>query len=183
MYSSLFKFIISMKDKITRSSLAVFARIILLAILIFSNLHVFAQKTPDSLPDFTFYKLDGTVFNRQQLIKGSHTIFILYDCGCEHCQRELIDIGKHYTEFRNVNFYLVTMDRKQEIDKFMLSYGRYLNGKPNVLLLQDKNMEFIPKFKPLRYPGIFVYSSAGKCLYSNSGTTPLKAIFEAISKG
>ena len=151
--------------------------------MVFYSNSILAQKTPDSIPDFTFFKLDGTAFNRNQLIKGEHAIFILYDCGCEHCQRELIDIGKHYSSFKNVNFYLVTMDRKQEIDKFMLTYGRFLKDKPNVILLQDKNMEFIPKFKPLRYPGIFVYSSQGKCLYSNSGTTPLQAILSALSKG
>ncbi len=150
---------------------------------VFNSDTLLAQKTPDFIPDFTFFKLDGTVFNRQQLTKGEHTIFILYDCGCEHCQRELVDIGKHYSSFKNVSFYLVTMDRKQEIDKFMLSYGRFLKDKPNVILLQDKNMEFIPKFKPLRYPGIFVYSAVGKCLYSNSGTTPLQAILSALSKG
>lgn len=164
-------------------TLSQITQLTLLALMVFYSSSILAQKTPDSIPDFTFFKLDGTAFNRNQIVKGEHAIFILYDCGCEHCQHELIDIGKHYSSFKNVSFYLVTMDRKQEIEKFMLSYGRFLKDKPNVILLQDKNMEFIPKFKPLRYPGIFVYSSQGKCLYSNSGTTPLQAILSALSKG
>lgn len=173
---------LNQRSHFTKSALAVLTTLMFCCLLLFTGC-VQAQTTPDTLPDFTFFKLDGGVFNKQQLSKSSHTIFILFDCGCEHCQRELVDIGKHYGDFKNVNFYLVTMDRKQEIDKFMLSYGRYLNGKPNVFLLQDKNMEFIPKFKPLRYPGIFVYSNTGKTLFSNSGTTPLKDILAALAKG
>lgn len=158
---------------------------ILLFLIFYTNGNLKAQTpgTPAYLPDFTFYKLDGSVFNKQQLARGPHSIFILFDCGCEHCQREMVNIGEHYGDFKNVVFYLVTMDRKQEIDKFMGSFGRYLNGKPNVVLLQDRNAEFIPKFKPLKYPGIFVYASDGKNLFSNSGTTPLKDILTALNKG
>lgn len=143
----------------------------------------YAQKTPDTIPDFTFYKLDGSAFTKGQLQKGGPAIFILFDCGCEHCQRELVDIGNHFSDFKNVSFYLVTLDRKEEIEKFMNSFGRNLNGKSNVTLLQDKNMQFIPRFKPLRYPGIFIYSAAGKYIFSNSGSTPLKDILNALSKG
>lgn len=142
-----------------------------------------AQKTPDTIPDFTFFKLDGSAFTRGQLQKNESSLFILFDCGCEHCQRELVDIGNHYADFKKVRLYLVTLDRKEEIEKFMNTFGRNLNGKSNVTLLQDKNMQFIPRFKPLRYPGIFIYSASGKYIFSNSGTTPLKDILNALSKG
>jgi hypothetical protein len=41
----------------------------------------------------------------------------------------------------------------------MNKYGISLKDKKNVVILQDTRDEFIQKFRPRRYPALFLYSS------------------------
>jgi len=139
-----------------------------------------AQDSPSTLPNFTFYKFDGNPFTPKDVSPGTRSFFILFDVGCEHCQREILSIGEHYKEFKNTSFYMVTLDQKPAVDKFMNYYGRYLHDKPNVILLQDKKYEFISKFLPKRYPGLFIYSPDKKLLLARSGQTPLQDLLKVL---
>ena len=158
--------------------------LVFVLLVTFYNLpnYSYAQEKLDSLPNFTFYKLDGMTFSKREMPKNERSIFILFDAGCGHCQHEIVDIGRQYSSFKHVNFYLVSLDEKVAIDKFMSYYGKYLKDKRNVFVLQDKELEFIPKFKPSKYPGIFLYSKTGKFIYSSCGTTPVKNIIKALKK-
>lgn len=117
------------------------------------------QSSTASMPDFTFYTLgDSLPFTKANIEEGKKSIVILFDVSCSHCQDEIASIGKRFGEFQDVNFYLVSFDDKNAIQRFMASYGKVLNGKSNVRVLQDSAHEFIPKFQPTKYPALYVYS-------------------------
>ncbi len=46
----------------------------------------------------------------------------------------------------------------------MDKYGKQFLGKKNVAILQDLNNEFIIKFKPRKYPSLFLYSAKKQLL-------------------
>jgi hypothetical protein len=46
----------------------------------------------------------------------------------------------------------------------MAKYGNNLYGSRNVTVLQDLKNEFLPKFRPRKYPSMYLYSSAKKLL-------------------
>ena len=138
---------------------------------------VFSQAS--SIPEFTFYKLDGTKFTQTDVQKRTNTIFIFFDVTCSHCQKETERIGNNYSKLKNTAFYMVSMDEVPAIKKFMGSYGRLLNNKKNFTLLQDKDRQFIPRFMPTRYPAIFVYSPQGKLIKYFSGEVDMKEIIQA----
>ena len=48
--------------------------------------------------------------------------------------------------------------------QFMATYAPQLKMQKNVNLLQDRNNQFIAKFKPRRYPAMFLYSAEKKLL-------------------
>lgn len=137
---------------------------------------------PTSLPQFTFYKLDGKAFSNKDIKQGKKNLFVLFDCTCEHCQREAAQLNKNYASFKNANIYMITLDEAYIIPQFFNSYAKGLNLKPNVTVLQDKNHSFIPAFLPSKYPAMFLYSATGKLMLYNAGDGGIKKLLTVINK-
>jgi len=140
-------------------------------------------QVPKTIPEFTFYTLEkDTPFTRNNLAVNNKNIAILFfDPGCSHCQKEIQAIGQRYNSVKDVNLYLVAMQEKSLINAFMASYGKALNGKRNVTLLQDKNYEFIGKFKPTQYPATFVYGPDKQLKAFWDGDKAIQDIIKALN--
>ncbi|WP_316803025.1 TlpA family protein disulfide reductase [Pedobacter nototheniae] len=137
---------------------------------------------PSLLPQFTFFKLDGKAFSNKDMKQGKQNLFILFDCTCEHCQREAKVLKENYTQFKNINIYMVTLDEAYIVPQFFTSYAPGLDAKANVTVLQDRNKTFIPAFLPSKYPAMYLYSPTGKLLVYNSGDGGIKAVLKSVKK-
>lgn len=124
-----------------------------------------AQLKPAAvIPDFTLYTMNGQVFTPKQLKNDSKILFLFFDATCPHCQYETQLISSHYKEFKNTAFYLVSMDKKPQIQQFVHTYGQALEGKNNVTLLADANRQFLEKFTPAQFPALYIYNKERKLL-------------------
>lgn len=56
------------------------------------------------------------------------------------------------------------MDKKQQIQNFINTYGKQLNGKNNVTILADPNRLFLEKFKPSQFPALYIYNAKHQLL-------------------
>lgn len=153
----------------------------LLVLIIAITYQVKAQQ-PTLLPQFTFFKLDGKSFSNKDLKQGKQNLFILFDCTCEHCQREMKSLNANYKLFQKANIYLITLDEAYIIPQFFDTYAKGLNKKPNVTVMQDKNHMFIPAFLPKMYPAMYLYSPTNKLLVYNAGDGGIKKIMKEINK-
>ena len=122
------------------------------------SLNIFAQKPAEKIPSFTFFRQDKTAFINKDLASNKLLYFVFFDTDCDHCQHAVADINKHSNDFENASVYLLTLDNNEKIATFMNKYGNQLIGKSNVTILQDTLQEFIVKFKPEKYPAMFLYS-------------------------
>ena len=130
-----------------------------LVLLVFMSISTVAQKPAATIPEFNFFRLDKTSFTNKSLEKGKLLFFVFFDTECDHCQHAIKYMNEHYAKFNKVAVYLITQDVKSKIDLFMNKYGQNLRGRKNITLLQDLNLEFIQKFKPRKYPSLFLYSA------------------------
>jgi len=138
---------------------------ILIITLFFCANQLFAQPEPaKSIPEFTFYTLNDLPFTQKQLKKEGKILFLFFDATCPHCQYEMQQIAAHYKDFINTSFYFVSMDKKQQIQNFINTYGRQLNGKNNVTVLADPNRQFLEKFKPSQFPALYIYNTKHQLL-------------------
>ncbi|GAA3980004.1 hypothetical protein GCM10022246_35050 [Pedobacter ginsengiterrae] len=142
-------------------------------------IHANAQQ-PAYLPQFKFFKLDGKAYSNVNINQSKKTLFILFDCTCEHCQREAKELNSVYSKFKNVNILMVTLDESISIQKFFGLYAPGLNLKPNVTVLQDKNRTFIPTFLPSQYPAMYLYAPNGKLMVYSNGDGGIKKILKSI---
>lgn len=133
-------------------------------LLTFSAVKITAQIPSPIIPEFKFFRMDQTIFTDQDLVKGKKIFFVFFDPECDHCQRAMGIIGAKYNYFKNAAIYLVSIDSPDKINRFMNSYGQQLKGKKNILILQDKLNQFIVKFKPKKYPSMFLYSAQKKLM-------------------
>jgi peroxiredoxin len=111
------------------------------------------------LPAFHFNTMDHRVFSNADLPKNRLVLFVFFDPECEHCQHTLRTMDQHDKAYQNAAVYLVSMASPDKINLFAATYAPHLSTHKNVLLLRDETGEFIMKFKPTRYPSLYLYST------------------------
>jgi len=151
-------------------------------LLIFIFFKAASQSPAQVIPDFKFYKAHGTVFNKSQINPGKKSVIVFFDATCSHCQKTMLELSKKYAELEKLNIYLVSLDQHITMNYFMSQYGKNLVGRKNVLMLEDRDHVFIPLFKPVKYPSLFVYSPQNKLTFYTSGDEKLAQFFAALKK-
>jgi peroxiredoxin len=124
----------------------------------------FCQIPAQMLPEFQFYKPDQSTFTDRDLPQNKMVFFIFFDPDCEHCQTAVKNIDKDYPSFKKVTICLISTDGFDKINRFISIYGSHLKGHNNVIILQDKHDQFLEKFKPYKYPSMFLYSTDRKLI-------------------
>jgi peroxiredoxin len=128
-------------------------------LLLLISMHVSAQKAADIIPQFNFFKLDKTEFTNKDLAKGKLIFIVFFDVSCDHCQHAITEINKYASEYKNAAVYLISLDESKKMSGFLAKYAPDLIRQKNVTLLQDLKNELITKFKPKKYPSLFLYSA------------------------
>lgn len=123
-----------------------------------------AQVPAKIVPVFKLYKQDKNIFTNTNLAQGKMLFFVFFDASCDHCQHAFQYMNQHHREFDKAAVYFITIDNPATTATFLNKYGNNLKGKRNVTLLIDLNNEFIKKFKPRKYPSLFLYSAQKKLI-------------------
>lgn len=154
---------------------------LILCLYILASFIGFVQKPADTIPNFTFYKLDKTPFTKKDLPEGKLIFFIFFDVTCDHCQETIKALNNHINEFDDIGVYLVTLDNQVMIKRFFNEYGKNLINQKNVMILQDLRNLFITNFGPRKYPSIFLYSPSKKLILYSDEDTNLENFLHLIS--
>ena len=158
----------------------------LLTVLFCSFLAKSFAQPAESIPDFTLLRQDKTEFTRKDLDTEKLLFFLFFDVKCIHCKHATQAINKRYAELSNVTIHLVTLDKPEKVIFFLKQNGKKLMNKKNVHLLFDSKNEFITRFKPKKYPSMFLYSPDQKLIIYKDNPDSIQIIFDKIrefSKG
>lgn len=141
-----------------------------------------AQNPVATIPAFNFSRVDKTIFTNEHLSKGRMVFFIFFDIECDHCRHAIQYISQHHKEFSKTALYLITLQDPNKALAFIAKNGSNLLGKNNVMLLQDTNSEFIKKFRPRKYPSLFLYSDKKQLLLYDDEPGHLQNFVKLINK-
>jgi thiol-disulfide isomerase/thioredoxin len=155
------------------------SRVFLTALFLVIQAFQLRAQQPRKLPPFSFFRLDSRPFNQQNIQKDRTSVFILFDSGCDHCQKEIPSIGKQYTQLVNCTFYFVSFNETKQISDFMKTYGKDFYEKKNVVVLRDSNRQFLPTFFPEKFPAVFMYTPKGDLSYYRSGNQDVNSMVRA----
>lgn len=153
--------------------------VILVTLLVTINLS--AQVPAERVPAFKFFKFNKTAFTDKDLPENKLLFFIFFDPTCEHCKMAIQKINKYYSECKQTAIFLIAIESEESIRSFLNSYGPNLINKKNVLILRDPQNEFIGKFKPRKYPSIFLYSKKRKLLLYEDNEEKMYEFFKLIN--
>jgi len=158
-------------------------RVLLLIIFFLTllSLETQAQTPAQTIPAFTFYKLDKTPFTNKNITSGKDVMFIFFDVTCDHCQHTIGTLSKRINECSKISIYLISLEDKTAINNFLNQYGKNLVNKSNVTVLMDIKDQFITQFSPRKYPSVFLYSSARKLLLYDDNDEYLTGFFKIIN--
>ena len=158
-------------------------RLLLLSIIFCSLLSYtsIAQTPAQTIPAFTFYKLDKTPFTNKNLTNGKEVLFIFFDVTCDHCQHTISTLSKRIAECSKISIYLISLEDKTAITNFFNQYGKNLPGQKNVTIQQDSKNQFITQFNPRKYPSVFLYSAQKKLRLYDDEDLYLEKFFKIIS--
>jgi len=158
-------------------------RVNLIILFLFSLLsfETYAQTPAQTIPEFTFYKLDKTPFTNKNVTVGKDVLFIFFDVTCDHCQHTISTLSKRINECQKISIYLISLEDKTAINNFFNQYGKNLSGQKNVTILQDSKNQFITQFGPRKYPSVFLYSAQKKLLLYDDEDQYLEKFFKIVS--
>ncbi len=134
------------------------------------------------IPDFEFFTLNNKAFTNKDIQKGKVIFFMFVDPDCDHCQHAIESIGEQFSSFKKTSVYLISMDEPGKINQFMNLYGSKLKGQKNVTVLQDKLHQFMERFKPIRYPAMYLYSPENKLLDYEDNPEAVFRLVNTINK-
>ena len=140
-----------------------------------------AQTPAQTIPGFTFYKLDKTPFTNKNVANGKETLFIFFDVTCDHCQHTIKTLNSRYKECKNLAIYLISLEDKTAITNFFNQYGKNLPVQKNITILQDTKEQFIAQFNPRKYPSVFLYSAQKKLLLYDDEDQYLEKFFKILN--
>lgn len=153
-----------------------------LVLVLLITINVSAQVPAQTIPAFTFKKLNNGTLSNKDLEPGKLLFFVFFDTECDHCQRSIEYIGQHYQEFNKTAIYLITLDSVAKVAPFMNKYGSNLKSKKNVTILQDTQNEFIRKFGPRKYPSLFLYSAKKELILYEDNEQNLVRFIQKINE-
>ena len=130
------------------------------------------QPPAKTLPSFRFTTHEHSIFANADLPKDRLVLFVFFDPDCEHCQHAIRSMDQRPGAYQHAAVYLVSMASWDKIDLFMATYAPKLAAQKNVVFLQDEAGGEMMKFKPVRYPSLYLYSTEQKLLdlEDNEGT-------------
>jgi peroxiredoxin len=88
------------------------------------------------------------------LPQGKAVLIIFVDVDCEHCQKAVGRMNDSARLFSRVPVYMVSMADKARLQAFARRWGPKLKAQ----WLCDPDARNMVRFRPVRYPAMFLYS-------------------------
>jgi hypothetical protein len=150
---------------------------LLLTIISFVGGPLIAQVPAQTIPEFSFLEPNRSIFSQKDIRPDRMAFFVFFDCDCEHCQKAVQYIDQRQQDLKEISIYLISLDEFDKIDQFLLKFGPRLRKAKNVKILRDQNNQFIARFKPIKYPSMFLYSTDRKLIdYEDNEETVFRFI-------
>jgi thiol-disulfide isomerase/thioredoxin len=160
---------------------------LLLLILLYAGIVAMAQYDTvppylrtKSLPDFTLVNTDSVAFNQSVLAKNKHTLVMLFNPECGHCQEQL-SLLLATPDF--LQQYQIVLTATETLEKIKTFYQKNkLGSYAQVFAGKDSKYFFGSFFRPKTIPVLAFYNAQKQLIYFSQGNVN-KKLLTKILKG
>jgi len=141
-------------------------KVLVFLVLISTDINAQVPSPPpaQTVPSFEFSRFEKTSFTNKDLAVNKPLFFFFFDCTCDHCQHAMMYLNTNFKDFGKAAVYLISLDNQEMMKAFMYRYAPNVISQKNVTMLQDTKNQFIIRFKPRKYPSLFLYDANKKLL-------------------
>jgi len=109
------------------------------------------------MPFFELETTNGLIFTKYDFPSNKPVVFMYMDPSCKDCETFINKIKKYYTEFENVQLYMITEADVTQMATFWESNNLAMYS--NIQALLDKNEIMFRKFQLFSTPSFVIYNS------------------------
>lgn len=138
-----------------------------------------AMERVQTLQHACFESLTGGQICVDEFDARKPTVIIYFNPGCEHCQYEASEIGKQAEQFEKANMILISPDDSvKRVEAFATMY--HLWEVDNLVVLLDRNQQFLKSFGTAVFPSVFIYGADKKLIKMYKGEVKIEAIIGSL---
>ncbi len=135
--------------------------------------------TIQTIPNFSFIKLNNDAFSNENLNKNIPTLFINFNSECDYCQIEAQSIKDNISELKDIQILFISSEPIEKIRSFGNAYK--LREHKNIILLFDKNDIFSTLFDTNTIPTSLIYNKNQHLIKKHKGQLKASNIIKEIN--
>ena len=139
----------------------------------FKSIHPYSTLQPVNV-----YKQEQPLTIDKNLISSDYLLIAYMSTDCDHCDYMMEQLCKNIDSFKQCRVVLVAQGSKASLETF--SQKHQLNNFKEVLLLHDKDLEMIKKYKISSTPHFLMYNKEGKNILTIKGETKIENLLKPL---
>lgn len=132
-----------------------------------------------TIPNFSFTKLNNDTFSNNNLEKNKAIVFINFNSKCHFCQNEAKSIQENIDALKEVQFLFISSEPIDSIKNFAMEYK--LIKYRHIIFLFDKNDTFSTIFDTNTIPSSLIYNKKQKLIKKNKGQLMASRILKDLN--
>ena len=137
-------------------------------------------KNIQTIPNFSYKKINGTVFTNQNLKKNTATVFIYFNSECEFCNEEANMIEQNCSKFNNVELLFVSYEKPNSINAFATKHK--LSNYDNITFICDSKTTFSTTFDVHLMPCLILYNKNQHLTEKLKGQTKVETLLKKLNQ-
>lgn len=146
-------------------------------ILFSESIKVNGQKTPDSLPEFSFPGLNEELVRSSSFDNGRSLILFYFDPTCSHCEKQAEWVSEAMEQFQTVDLFWLAWEENETIPDFK---EKYFPLDENVFFAKDVDYSFDSLFGFSQIPSVFVFDGNNNLLKKFKNETKVEKLLRVL---
>ena len=137
-------------------------------------------KNIQTIPNFSYKKINGKVFTNQNLKKNRVIVFIYFNSECEFCNEEANMIEQNSSKFNYVELLFVSFEMPNLINDFAIKHK--LSNHDNITFICDSKTTFSTTFDVNSLPCLILYDKNQHLIEKLKGQTKVETLLKKLNQ-
>lgn len=131
------------------------------------------------IPKFEYEKLNGSVFNNNNLKQNTPIIFVYFNSDCEFCNAETKMIKENINKFSDCQLVFISFENPNLIKEFSKKYK--LDCYNNIHFVCDSKVSFATTFDVKSIPCLVLYNKDNQLIEKIKGQIRVETLIKKIN--
>ena len=141
-------------------------KVLFIVIIVFLSISIFAQLKTKKMMNFKLADLNGKTYELNKMLGKGPIIIDFWATWCEPCLKELPDLSKLQTKYKNITVIAISVDKARMLNKVKREVKSH---RYKFITLFDKNGLYKRKLNIKNIPQTYLLDKDGNIVYHHEG--------------